>query len=674
MNFLQPALLWGLLLASVPIIIHLIHQRRFRTMEWGAMYFLRKAKQQAKGMARLKQWLILAMRTLAVLALALVVSRPLSGGWIGQAGAGNLPLAIILLDRSPSMELQVSDLAGTKRETGLQMIVDACENFKPGRVVLIDNVNMTPIEVVKPSDLLDLPEVGASDQSTHWPSMLQKALEYIAVNKPGNCQVWMCSDMKQNDWDLNSGLWASIKDEFPNLNDNIQLLLVPLTQSQPNNTGVRVLNAQRVLAGNAAKVEFSLKVWQQGEIQPDSVNELSLDINVNGTVSRSKIEVTGRESIIDGLAVDIDPAQTNGWGWVRIPQDASQSDNISYFSYSPVQLSRTLLINPQADANGPLVWISESSPDGNMNNAVQVANSERFTEVDISDTNLILWDDILPEDQSTITRLEAYVESGGQLVFMPQADESDLRFNGTGFGELVSTTRDKAFQIESWKTDEGLLAHALDNSSLPVGELNIFQYRKILSGQSAPLILSRFENGDPFLIKSAHQNGFSYFLSTRLDPAWSDLSSNGIVAYVMVQRAIAIGVSSRQGQNLRIAGELPLNQAAKWVRLAGNDEAPTKENAAIAGVYQTGNNQFVAINRSPGEDGSPNVPTDAVKEGFGELPLQIIGDGNRDSESGIVQEIWRIFLIIMVLALLLEAYFSLPAKRVILETESGGGN
>jgi len=96
MSLLQPFLLWGLALAAVPIIIHLIHQRRFRTLQWGAMYFIRKAKQQAKGMARLKQWLILAMRTLAVLALAFAVSRPLSGGWVGKAGAGNLPLAIIL--------------------------------------------------------------------------------------------------------------------------------------------------------------------------------------------------------------------------------------------------------------------------------------------------------------------------------------------------------------------------------------------------------------------------------------------------------------------------------------------------------------------------------------------------------------------------------------------------
>ncbi|MHC4225227.1 MAG: BatA domain-containing protein [Planctomycetota bacterium] len=35
-SVVHPAILWGLLLAALPIIIHLLNRRRFKTMEWAA--------------------------------------------------------------------------------------------------------------------------------------------------------------------------------------------------------------------------------------------------------------------------------------------------------------------------------------------------------------------------------------------------------------------------------------------------------------------------------------------------------------------------------------------------------------------------------------------------------------------------------------------------------------
>ena len=59
MTFLQQAMLWGLFAVSVPIIIHLLNRRRFRTVDWGAMQFLLKATRDSRGKKRLKHLLIL---------------------------------------------------------------------------------------------------------------------------------------------------------------------------------------------------------------------------------------------------------------------------------------------------------------------------------------------------------------------------------------------------------------------------------------------------------------------------------------------------------------------------------------------------------------------------------------------------------------------------------------
>ena len=61
MSFLQPWLLAALPLVALPIIIHLINQRRFQTIDWAAMMFLLAANRMSRGYARLRQWLILLL-------------------------------------------------------------------------------------------------------------------------------------------------------------------------------------------------------------------------------------------------------------------------------------------------------------------------------------------------------------------------------------------------------------------------------------------------------------------------------------------------------------------------------------------------------------------------------------------------------------------------------------
>ncbi len=126
MSFLQPMLLAALPLVALPIIIHLINQRRYQTVKWAAMMFLLAANRMSRGYARLRQWLIMAMRMAAIAGLIFAVSRPLSGGWLGLAAGGRADTTIILLDRSPSMQQVGSDARGSKLETGVrQLVADA---------------------------------------------------------------------------------------------------------------------------------------------------------------------------------------------------------------------------------------------------------------------------------------------------------------------------------------------------------------------------------------------------------------------------------------------------------------------------------------------------------------------------------------------------------------------
>ena len=78
-GFLHPLLLWGTLLAAVPLVIHILNRRRHRPLAWGAMRFVIAAHKRTRRRVQFENWLLLFLRMAAVAALALAVARPFIG-------------------------------------------------------------------------------------------------------------------------------------------------------------------------------------------------------------------------------------------------------------------------------------------------------------------------------------------------------------------------------------------------------------------------------------------------------------------------------------------------------------------------------------------------------------------------------------------------------------------
>src|SRR6478735_3057446 len=67
----------GALAMAIPIIIHILNRRRFKTITWAAMEFLLRAMRKNRRRLRFEQWLLLATRCLLVLLLGMALARPL---------------------------------------------------------------------------------------------------------------------------------------------------------------------------------------------------------------------------------------------------------------------------------------------------------------------------------------------------------------------------------------------------------------------------------------------------------------------------------------------------------------------------------------------------------------------------------------------------------------------
>lgn len=101
--FLQPWMLWGLGLAAVPVVIHLLNRRRHQTVRWAAMEFLRAAFRKNQRRLRFENLLLLLIRTALIVLLVFALARPfLSGGVASALGTGAVNYTV-LLDNSYSM-------------------------------------------------------------------------------------------------------------------------------------------------------------------------------------------------------------------------------------------------------------------------------------------------------------------------------------------------------------------------------------------------------------------------------------------------------------------------------------------------------------------------------------------------------------------------------------------
>ncbi|HWE04840.1 MAG TPA: BatA domain-containing protein [Tepidisphaeraceae bacterium] len=97
--FLNAAFLIGISAIAVPIVIHLIHRQRYPDRAFPTLRFFDKTIKHNVIQRRLIDRLLLLLRVVALICLALGLSRPF---WHGSVGERRTSL-VILLDNSPSM-------------------------------------------------------------------------------------------------------------------------------------------------------------------------------------------------------------------------------------------------------------------------------------------------------------------------------------------------------------------------------------------------------------------------------------------------------------------------------------------------------------------------------------------------------------------------------------------
>lgn len=661
MSFLQPWMLLALPIIALPIIIHLINQWRFQTKRWGAMMFLLAANRMNRGYTKIRQYLILAMRVLAITGLIFAVSRPLSSGLLSMGVGSRADTSIVLLDRSPSMQQQ--GVAGqTKLETGLRKIAQSLQTLGATNYVLIDSNSAQPQAFDTLDALIDSPATGASSATADVPTMLQSAVDYLLNNKPGPTEIWICSDMRVSDWNAESGNWNAVREALQNFPQSVQIHLLAYPDAVENNLAIRVTDVHRESTPDGQQVVLSVQVSQT--VESSEKRNVPIQIEIAGARSELNLELNGSQAEIRNHRVTLSGNQKKGWGKVSIPADQNNADNDFYFVFDEPAARRIVLVSEDRAATRALEIAAAVSPDVQSPATVDVIAPEQLDSVTLDGAALVIWQTALPQAQLA-GAVNQYVHGGGQILFFPPTSMqsglgTDASFMGLRWKGWVAGDENSKVMVENWRGDQDLLAATRSGAGLPVGQLEVRGYAK-LDGEASRL--ATLTGGDALLVRVPTDKGGVYFCSVSPSADSSTLATNGIVLYAIIQRAISQGLDALGNATQRVAGAVQ-ESTDSWrtvhITQGAEGQALSIEMPWQAGVVQSEERLF-AINRALREDQREILSDNELERLFAGLDLSKVDDA-AGSLSGIVREVWRVFLMSMILALLVEALLCLPRR------------
>ncbi len=647
MLFLSPLFLWGLLAASAPIVIHLINRRRHKTVQWAAMQFLLKATRESRGKRKLRNIIILACRALAIAALVGAAAKPIVSGMMGWGG-GSIDTVVLLLDRSASMEIRAGDGQSSRREMILNKVRNAMDALGNPRLVLIDSASMEPQEVPSPDVLTQISSTKPTDSAADFSAMLNRAAEFLA-GSTGRAEIWMASDLQSTNWDPNDERWVAAQASLSALAKKPSVRVLSLSGSTASNAGVRLIRSRR--SGN--EVVLDLELLRSGDAR--GTTTVPLTTNANGVQTTQSITLPG-QSINLQKRISLPEGQEAGFGWVSVPADGNLRDNVAFFAYGPARPMESLVVAPMGEAADYLQLSAAPSGLDNLSTSA-VSPSDAASQI-APNLAAILWAAPLPTGR-TAEALEQYLQSGGHVMFFPSGEKTNTPFANFVWADVQESPAGQFFILDDWNRSDGVMRDGIDGTPISGKKLLAIR-RQIPMGDITSL--ARWEDGEPMLARRIIDQGTAWMLGSIPDYTWSNLG-DGDILLPAVQRMITQGADRFDRSHLAPvgSGSAAVVRNESWSRVDTYRDSMPAKSEYEAGVYQSGT-QYLAINRPAEEDEFSILTRDELDLALNGTDYTLFDQAGKESDDTLSKDVWRAFIIAVLLFFLAEALLCLPKK------------
>lgn len=463
MQFKYPELLYALFLLLIPIFIHLFQLRRFTKVDFTNVAFLKKVTLQTRKSSRLKKWLTLLMRLLALVSIIIAFAQPFT---VNETTLDAEKEIVIYVDNSFSMQAKGSQGALLKRASqDLFTHIFPMENIS-WFTNDIDRKNVS-IQDFK-SEILS---IEYSNVQLKPSEVILRAEKLFSKNKDTEKRLIYISDFQ-------------LKAAFPKVDNHLVIDVVPLKPVQFTNI---LIDTAYVASKTPENIKLNVQLKAFGEITGDIPVSL---YNNNALIAKSGVNFSQSKSI----TVTFDIGRIDDFiGRFELNDANIPFDNSLHFTINSPNRINVLSIN-----DSPSNYIQRLFDRTEFNYLQQ--NSETLNYGLIPDQNFIVLNELKKIPPALITSLKSFSESGGSLLIIPSEESNLKEYNALiNLLSLGSFTQNRK---EERKITQIIYDHPIFKDVFEKRVIN-FQYPKVnsfyrLNSNATPILM--FEDGGPFIV------------------------------------------------------------------------------------------------------------------------------------------------------------------------------
>jgi hypothetical protein len=684
-SFLNPFVLLAMAAVAVPLFLHLFNLRRPTTVDFSSLAFVKELQETAVQRVRIKEWLLLALRVLAIACLVLAFARPTLTGDLAGVGASTVPTAhALVVDNSLSMSRD-SDQGGTALDRATTQAGEVLGTVEEGDDVLVwptarrSDRRPTPgtdVGVARDAVTALTPQAGSASLAR----ATAEAADALSETDAPRRVVYVASDLQR------STLGDSVTTPLP---DGVQVQLLPVGSRAVANVGVTDVQVVSRIAEVGQPVEIEATLVNYG---PEPLSSYVASAYLAGErVAQTTTDLApGRETTV---TFTVTP-QERGWlrGAVETEADDFPPDDRTHFTLHVPEERRVLVVrgNGQQTRYVDLALSSEMIAD-------RIAfRTSSIAETELAGAELGRYDAVLlvgPRSLSSgeVDALARYVDRGGGVLLFPSEQAGAATYDGL-FGALdagrirgfsgTPAGEESIASFERVDLEHPLFEGVFSRERRPDAEVEqprIYHTMNLRPSGRAGQTLIELSNGVPFLHEVRRGQGGLLFMAVAPTPRWSDLPVRGLFVpllyrsvYYLSAGASAAGEQLVAGEpgELRIAGIAP-GTSLRLVGPQGTEVAPDQRSLFgatllrvgrtldVPGVYDVRAGERlvrrVAVNVDPAESDLRVAPPDsaaALLQSVLDVPVRGVGATGEESVAEALRtqragtELWNVFLLL----------------------------
>ena len=660
-GFGSPLMLWGLAIGGAPILIHLLHRRRYLEVPWAAMRFLIAATKKQSRRLRLEQILLLIVRTLIVLLISLALARPTVETFGEYFRAEGPRHRIIVIDATFSMGYSPQDRSRFDRAKELaRQIASAARQGDALQLVRIGE--SLPRAIVKqpayqPSAVLEeIAQLPLLDERADVSAVLAEIDELLALAPEiARKEVYFLTDLQTAAWaPRESSEAARVRSGLKKLSNRAKLVFLDVGQPGTANTAVTGLRAGDGFVLSGRSVPLTATIRNHGVSGAvGQVVELLLDDRLTDT---RQVDLPAETDV----RFDFAPAFASGEHRVevRLKPDGLKVDDSRRLVIPVRDELQVLLVNGKASGevmgNATDFLKLALAPELPNRTLVSPIRPTVIREGELLGTDLARFDCVFVCNVAMLTDREAeilrgYLEAGGGVVFclgdqvrpdnynevLYKTQKKPNAAKGSATGPLLpaklverigdAKTKDAVFEFDPGDYSHPIVRPFQGNPGAGLELTKTFVYFKTqVSEDRGARVALRFSTGDPAIIDAPFGRGRVILVTTSVDREWSTWAVWGHSLIPLMHETVSYAVSSRWADREVVVGQslvshLPIRAAdvaailqlpngdAQAPATSGDGRSVISEPTTRAGFHKLvlgppiGRTEWFAVNTDPQE-------------------------------------------------------------------------